>query len=97
MMKSVGSKSIRSPFKTACKNLEMKDLKIHDFRHISRYQHEEIWNSHLCGWKSVQMFMRYDRVADEYILQTNVAGIAYVERKKCEIPLTDKLVSASKS
>ena len=49
----------------------------------------------ICGWKSVQMFMRYDKVADEDVLQANVVGIAYVEGRVHDRPLTENTLSAS--
>ena len=95
-------KSIRSPFKTVCRKLRIKDLRIHDFRHTAatnmrKSGHATSVVMKICGWKSVQMFMRYDKVADEDILQANVVGIAYVEGKSSGIPLTGKIVTASNS
>ena len=94
-------KDIRSPFERACKKLGIRDLRIHDFRHTAatNMRKSGIATSvvmKICGWKSVQMFMRYDRVADEDILQANVVGIAYVEGKASEIPLTARTLTASK-
>ena len=99
--KVFGIKSIRSSFDTACKNLGIKNLRIHDFRHTAatNMRKSGIATSvvmKICGWKSVQMFMRYDRVAEEDVLQANVAML-YVEGKASEIPLTGKVASASKS
>jgi integrase len=95
-----GIKSIRSPFETACRKLGIKDLRIHDFRHTAatnmrKSGHATSVVMKICGWKSVQMFMRYDKVADEDILQANVVGIAYVEGKSSDIPLTGKTLTAS--
>ena len=97
-----GIKSIRSPFETACRRFGIKHLRIHDFRHTAatnmrKSGHASSVVMKICGWKSVQMFMRYDKVADEDILQANVVGIAYVEGKSSEIPLTGKIVTASNS
>ena len=85
-----------------CKRLGIKDLRIHDFRHTAatnmrKSGHATSVVMKICGWKSVQMFMRYDKVADEDILQANVVGIAYVEGKSSEMPLTGKTVTVSKS
>jgi len=95
-------KGIRSPFQTACRKLKRKDHRVHDLRHTAatnmrKSKHATSVVMKICGWKSVQMFMRYDKVADEDILQANVVGIAYVEGKSSEIPLTDKTVTASNS
>jgi integrase len=95
-------KSIRSPFKTACKRLGINDLRVHDFRHTAatnmrKSGHATSVVMKICGWKSVQMFIRYDKVADEDILRANVVGMAYVEGKSSEIPLTGKIVTASNS
>ena len=95
-------KGIRSPFQTACRKLGIKDLRVHDLRHTAatnmrKSGHATSVVMKICGWKSVQMFMRYDRVADEDILQANVVGIAYVEGKSSQILLTGKTVTASNS
>jgi integrase len=93
-------KGIRSPFQTACRKLGIKDLRIHDFRHTAatnmrKSGHATSVVMKICGWKSVQMFMRYDKVADEDILQANVVGIAYVEGRVQDRPLTENTLSAS--
>ncbi len=95
-----GIKSIRSPFQTACRKLGIKDLRIHDFRHTAatNMRKSGIATSvvmKICGWKSVQMFMRYDKVADEDILQANVVGSSYVEGKKYGSTLTDEFPTVS--
>jgi len=99
--KVFGIMSIRSSFGRACKKLGINDLRIHDFRHTAATNMRKSGLAtsvvmKICGWKSVQMFMRYDRVAEEDVLQANV-GMLYVEGKASAIPLTGKTLSASKS
>jgi integrase len=98
--KVFGIKSIRSPFETARRKLGIKDLRVHDFRHTAatnmrKSGHATSVVMKICGWKSVQMFKRYDKVADEDILQANIVGISYVEGKKYESTLTDEFPTVS--
>jgi len=93
-------KSIRSPFDTACKDLGIEDLRRHDFRHTAatnmrKSGHATSVVMKICGWESVEMFKRYDKVGAEDILQANIVGISYVEGDASEILLTDIAPTAS--
>lgn len=74
-------KKIRKSFRNACERLGIENLWIHDFRHsaATNMRKSAIATSvvmKICGWKSVQMFMRYDNVASEDILQAKIVGLS---------------------
>jgi integrase len=80
-----GVKSIRNAFERACRKLGIKDLRIHDFRHTAATNMRKAGIDtttimKICGWKSVQMFLRYNEVDDSDIQKAS-AAIAQVERK----------------
>ncbi len=75
--KVFGVKCIRNAFERACRKLGMKDLRIHDFRHsaatnMRKAKIDTTVIMKICGWKSVQMFLRYNEVDDSDLQKVNV-------------------------
>jgi len=79
-------KSIRNVFERACIKLGIKDLRFHDFRHTAatimrKAGVDTATVMKICGWKSVQMFLRYNSI-DDSDLERASAAIAQVEQKR---------------
>ena len=65
-----GVTNIRNAFENACRRLGIKDLHFHDLRHTAatnmrKAKVDTATVMKICGWKSVQMFLRYNEVDDE--------------------------------
>ena len=78
-------KSLRNVFERACIKLGIKNLRFHDFRHsaatnLRKAGVDTATVMKICGWKSVQMFLRYNEVDDNDLERAN-AAIAQVEGK----------------
>ena len=87
-------KNIRNVFESASRNLGIKNLHFHDFRHTAatnmrRAGVDTSTVMKICGWKSVQMFLRYNSI-DDSDLERASAAIAQVEQKR----LTPESVSS---
>jgi integrase len=78
--KVFGVNCIRNPFERACRKLGIKNLRMHDFRHTAATNMRKAGIDttvvmKICGWKSVQMFLRYNEVDDSDLQKANVVGI----------------------
>jgi integrase len=84
--------SVRKAFETACKRLDIKDLRFHDLRHSAATNMRKAGVDaatimKICGWKDVSVFLRYNEVDDSDIEKASVA-IAQVEENSEEKRLT---------
>jgi integrase len=92
--KVFSQKCMKTAFREACKRTGIKNLRMHDFRHTAatnmrKAKIDTATVMKICGWKSVAMFMRYNKVDDEDLKAASVA-MAQVEEKG----LTSDSVSA---
>lgn len=75
--KVFGVSCIRNAFERACRKLGIKNLRMHDFRHTTATNMRKAGIDttvimKICGWKSVQMFLRYNEVDDSDLQKVNV-------------------------
>ena len=81
-----GVKNIRNAFENACRRLGIEDLHFHDLRHTAatnmrRAGVDTATVMKICGWKSVQMFLRYNEVDDDDLITASEA-MAKAEEKR---------------
>ena len=76
-----GVKCTRNAFERDRRKIGIKELRIHDFCHsattnMRKAKIDATVVMKICGWKSVQMFLRYNEVDDSDLQKANVVGIA---------------------
>jgi integrase len=72
-----GVKNTRNTFENAFRRLGIENLRFHDLRHAAATNMRKAGADtptvmKICGWKSVQMFLRYNEVDDADVLKVNV-------------------------
>lgn len=80
--------NIRNVFENACRQCGIANLWFHDLRHTAatnmrRAGVDTATVMKICGWKSVQMFLRYNEVDDED-LERAIVAMSYVEEKSVD-------------
>ena len=70
-------KDFKDSFKSACKNAELKDLRIHDLRHFFASKMVMGWTSlyitrELLGHRTTQMTKRYSHLVPETLKKASI-------------------------